>query len=1025
MNTSLTAYTHLESLLLFQSLHTYGVNPQIFSSISELLKNNPHITADARFQSGRLSPDALRNFYLHKLKDEIRSVADDGSQDTPPSNGQVKSSRKRKTPSPSLPTTQEAAQHTHLIPRLVRKHYERYRFAIIEQIRDEENKYDKLQRELQSVERGEWDQKWLERASTKNNGSKSPSLPRKSPLLAQKGFPPSPRPSRTDVIVDGIVSDNAQDRDGSREGEQVAAVLERQLDFAEGQAPMGENAGTGRDTASQGTPNAQLPMADISTLALPPLNGQDEQNAKMDPESNAVSPQTAKHEKIIPNRSSFVASDIHAQNQQSAPSQYPLPGSSQSEHDAKSAPKKNIRKKKVSLDSRATSSTIQSFPGAAPSPQPTQAPLQPAGTPSAYPPPQIVSGYAPLQNIHRSPYPPQGQPAQYPPTRSPVVSQGDHYAGPHGVSQSLPQSTIPGSPHAPNQAYSPHPNSPAIPSPSHHQPQPIQPYSGSGVSSYGSLPGASPQYSPAHQHFPLPPGPQTPGAQTPIQPFQPHPGQSPYSPQQPQMGRSPHQGGIMLPPWEVSTPQDPSRVPHQPHSMHYPQLSTPVNMRQSLPSAGSSRQGLPPMHQLVTNAQRQSSFSTPSHMRTPLSAASTPRSAKSVWKSAARRVPSPQVERPVPLPIDDIVVEPAKSSQAKARAPRKSRAKAKAKELDTELESEIEMNQEKEKKKEKENDKEKDVEQEAEPDVPDQPEEPALEMETRQGRSRRKAPANRRRFGSKASSQAGGSTRTRSRSPSIISHTETMADNESQAGYPVKSEPGLSNDVIDEDTIATPSHPSIRRRGAPAPSLKRKRNLREVSLADSEDQPVTPAPQMPIELGSQTVIAPRGFAKMCNPIMNDITSHKHSSIFTSAVKAKDAEGYYEIIKRPTDLKSIQKAIAAGAKVVNATATDTPAGSPGGGGSVVELPMNPDNMPPKAIVNSSQLEKELMRMFVNAVMFNAGEEGIVEDAKQMFETVEQSVSKWKSIKQSSGRLEVEETPPVQEEELPAAAKRRKL
>jgi hypothetical protein len=429
------------------------------------------------------------------------------------------------------------------------------------------------------------------------------------------------------------------------------------------------------------------------------------------------------------------------------------------------------------------------------------------------------------------------------------------------------------------------------------------------------------------------------------------------------------------------------------------------------------------MHQLVTNAQRQSSFSTPPNLRTPFSAVSTPRSAKSVWKSAVKELPIPSVERPVPLPIDDIVVEPAKPSQPKARAPRKSRAKGKAKESEPEPEPEIEKDQEEEREAEKETENE--VEQEAPPDVPDRSEEPVPEVETRQGRSRRKAPAKRRRLGSKASSQAGGSIQTRSRSPSIISHTETMADNESQAGYQVKSEPGLSNDVIDEDSAPTPSGPSTRRRGGPAQSLKRKRNLREASLAESEDQPVTPAPRMPIELGSQTVIAPRGFAKMCNPIMNDITSHKHSSIFTSAVKAKDAEGYYDIIKRPTDLKSIQKAIAAGAKIVNATATDTPAGSPGGGGSIVELPLTLDNVPPKAIVNSSQLEKELMRMFVNAVMFNAGEEGIVEDAKQMFETVEQSVSKWRSIKQSSGRLEVEETPPVQEEEQPTAAKRRKL
>jgi hypothetical protein len=156
---------------------------------------------------------------------------------------------------------------------------------------------------------------------------------------------------------------------------------------------------------------------------------------------------------------------------------------------------------------------------------------------------------------------------------------------------------------------------------------------------------------------------------------------------------------------------------------------------------------------------------------------------------------------------------------------------------------------------------------------------------------------------------------------------------------------------------------------------------------------------------------------MCNPIMNDISSHKHASTFTTAVKPKNAEGYYDIIKRPTDLKSIQKAIAAGAKIVGAAATaaDTPVngGSPGAGGGVIELPLSEDVIPPKAIVNSAQLENELMRMFANAVMFNPGEEGVVEDAREMFETCQQSVSNWRSAERSRGKLEAgadtEETP----------------
>lgn len=404
------------------------------------------------------------------------------------------------------------------------------------------------------------------------------------------------------------------------------------------------------------------------------------------------------------------------------------------------------------------------------------------------------------------------------------------------------------------------------------------------------------------------------------------------------------------------------------------------------------------MHPLVTQARH--SFSTPSGIRTPHSALSTPRSAKTMWKATARNFATPPAPRPEVSPIDDIMpLEKPHGSRPKAKAPRKSRGRAKGKEKEPEKESE------------------------PQPEPERRTEDTAPEMETRQGRPRRKAPVKRARPGSIASSQAGASVRERSRSQSILSHTDTVAaDNESQFGSRVKSERGNSIDVVEEDAAATPSHMATRRRGRALqslqPSNKRKRNLREPSIEESEEQPSTPGPP-------KTVTALRHFSRMCTPLMNDIGSHKHASTFTTAVKVKDAEGYYDIIKRPTDLKSISKAIAIGAKQVAAAASDTPVGSPGGGGGVVELPMTLDTIPPKAIVNSSQLEKELMRMFVNAVMFNAGEEGVVEDAREMFKTVEQSVSSWRSVERSSGRLEVEETPPVHEEDAPVPSKRRKL
>jgi hypothetical protein len=168
---------------------------------------------------------------------------------------------------------------------------------------------------------------------------------------------------------------------------------------------------------------------------------------------------------------------------------------------------------------------------------------------------------------------------------------------------------------------------------------------------------------------------------------------------------------------------------------------------------------------------------------------------------------------------------------------------------------------------------------------------------------------------------------------------------------------------------------------------------------------------------------------MTAPMMYDINSHKHASTFNTAVRAKDAEGYYDIIKRPTDLTSIRKAIATGSKAVSSAASiaasDTPTNSPGGvGGGVVEIPVTADNIPPKSIVNAAQLEKELMRMFVNAVMFNPGEEGVVNDARDMFQTVQGLVSTWRDVERDSGRVG-EGTPTVEEEEQQGPSKRRKV
>jgi len=189
-----------------------------------------------------------------------------------------------------------------------------------------------------------------------------------------------------------------------------------------------------------------------------------------------------------------------------------------------------------------------------------------------------------------------------------------------------------------------------------------------------------------------------------------------------------------------------------------------------------------------------------------------------------------------------------------------------------------------------------------------------------------------------------------------------------------------------------------------------------------------------MEPHNSTVLAYRNFHKMTAPIMNNITSHKHASIFANPVKDKSAEGYSDIIKRPQDLKSIRAAIMAGSRAVAAatasSSTDSPAGSgtpngtstpnaSGSAGGLVELPWSIDLVPPRGIVNGAQLEQEVMRMFANAVMFNPGTEGVVEDAREMFENVEVAVQAWratqKEVSASNASASAEKTKAKRAEE----------
>ena len=176
-------------------------------------------------------------------------------------------------------------------------------------------------------------------------------------------------------------------------------------------------------------------------------------------------------------------------------------------------------------------------------------------------------------------------------------------------------------------------------------------------------------------------------------------------------------------------------------------------------------------------------------------------------------------------------------------------------------------------------------------------------------------------------------------------------------------------------------------------------------------------------------------------------------MFAKPLTEREAPGYKDLIYRPQDLKSIKSAIAAGSRAVANAAENVGTSSAGGGdasspgvsgsmpttaknssSSTLWLPEREDLIPPKGIVNSAQLEKELMRMFANAVMFNPDpkrgvgpafrtrsrasnaqheiggddavveEGGVVHDTREMCREVERRVSEWRAAEMKGRRME---------------------
>ena len=568
-------------------------------------------------------------------------------------------------------------------------------------------------------------------------------------------------------------------------------------------------------------------------------------------------------------------------------------------------------------------------------------------------------------NHGAQPSPPPGHPPSYP----------VHHSRQNSSAMSSPRI-----PSAANRASSsPRPVLP--PPPGMNLPPQTGPLPGSPSIHHGPPPNMTPQqqqypqqqapYSPQHR---FQPGVATPTAdrqQRPYAPPHPPPAQVYYQQHQYQGGRTPYQnspqghpthmypaqpsrgGGYMLPPFQVA-PQDPAKTPHQ-QAIAQQQASRgqqtppyagrpPYNpYPQPVPPATAPRLQPPQNRLLISNILSKLSTPPPNRQR--------------LWKS--ERKPQPlSFQTPGSPKRPDREIEPLSPPKPRAPSPvRPSRPMQEVPEL----------------------------------------KEPAP-TQTKRGvrKSNRQA-----RESSVGSSVVEGSLRaTRSQSVSSIPASEDRPLSRRR----IKNEPSTPadtlQDVDDSDRLSVTGHTKRTRRGTITQNQSFSKRKRQQSLEEDDEPTPEPTPH------KNTITATRNFGKMASTIMSDIAGHKHGTRFQQPVRDKDAGGYSEIIRRPRDLKSIRAAITAGTRAVNAaTATskteepNSPNGTPARGlvdssSTTVELERSADLMPPKAIVNGAQLEREVFHMLANAVMFNPGEDGMVADTREMFDDVEARIRDWR-------------------------------
>ncbi|KAI1093720.1 hypothetical protein F5B19DRAFT_448323 [Rostrohypoxylon terebratum] len=926
MNHHTTSYTPLETFALFQELNRNfhnGLVINTFNNISDTLKKTPLIYEQDGYDASRLKPETLQGIALQLLLDEKRRDAEATAEKNNTSLSPT--SKKRKLQSPPSSAFQEALEYADKLPILVEKLYMRFRDSLIREIREDEKRFEELQRELGEIERGEWDDR-----------------------LGQE--------QRVDLSKNGI--HNANDV--------KPAQLEVQRAVASPSIPTSTPASTLTTTTTAITTiPSTAAVAPISTPTPIPTSSQIpalpkvfDSGKRSEPSHTPQPPQ--EKQAIHPNPS-------------------PLPSTAQPPNEVRHGTPDN-RPQELGRPIGGPTPVLQHpqavqgytvRPGSAPPQPPVTDGLQrpegipqgrsPAPIPSTQPHvPASISTSAPTPTPTAAslkwepPYQPPNQPSQ----SSQPSHQVSHQPPPPPVpplQHQLPHQTPIPSPRPPYNTGVTRPPTYASQSPTA-LPQYPQNYSGNRQAS-----GQYPQQSRSSIQAPTPASPSV------LLPPQ-SAGQIPPSLQSLPLNAAPDGTGQQTPqrrpssvPVATSSSPGVTSGPYpQPRSQHIPAqtpVRPPVALSPTHPTVGSTKPPVPPTQWPQSPGSAQPNFPPPnSAPATPAPQQDQPQLASRLYSSpynpqAQQTGPAESPQRPQipPLQTPAAMSQPIRPSSMTqfqtpaAFSPHVVRGHG-TKWTSTPTPATPRM----------EDgtsyfDLDSPVFEPISPPpqpvaLPKSSPEQAVKKDTRKAVQNSDGPVNRPRGRPRLSQK-----------PTPLAHSEEAPAEPDLLGSNIKDEEATPR-ALEEigDAVAIDENTQNQVQPEPnQPSNKRKR----------QDSPPNRAPPTP----ATHVLWTRSFNKISQSALDQIISHRHANMFAHPVKPRTAPGYFEIVLRPQDLKGIQKAITAGSKAaaaVVATMSDVEASA-----TNVWLPMSVDLVPPRGIINIAQLERELVHMFANAIMYN--------------------------------------------------------